>query len=65
MKCEKCTWGRDTGTKTFCMLPRCFLDSVIEDEEKRLDKLLKDESGNQLEIMQCRDMIAAAKTLQE
>lgn len=65
MKCNKCVWGRDTGTKRFCMLPRCFLERIIEDEEKKLDRLLEDELNNQLEIMQCRDRdnIAAAKTL--
>lgn len=63
MNCEKCVWGKDTGTKRFCMLPRCFLERIVEDEEKKLNELLEDELNNQLEIMQCRDNIAAAKTL--
>ena len=41
MKCNKCVWGKNTGIKRFCMLPRCFLDRIIEDEEKKLDKLLE------------------------
>ena len=63
MNCDKCVWGNDTGLKIFCMLPRCFLDRLIEDEERRLEGLLDNELENQLEIQECRANIAAAKTL--
>lgn len=63
MNCNKCVWGNDTGLKVFCMLPRCFLDRLIEDEERRLEGLLDNELENQLEIQECRTNIAAARTL--